>query len=648
MSTINKILQRLAICLLVLVLSKSAANAQVAQSPWWFGISGAANLNFYDGFTQRMNNSLIVPTAFHKGIGVRPFGSVLMEYRPGRRWGAMLNAGYDSRGAKFRDVVAPCNCPATLTAETKYVTVEPSVRIGFEKSQFFFFAGPRVAFNLKNDFAYTQLKQPNTNSEFSATRKTIFSGQAGVGYDHIISSPSSTSKISLSPFLSFHPNIGQNPRSIETWSVATIRTGIALKFGKGPAVTEQDRPAIATVAERGIVFSVREPKAVAASRVMSETLPLRNSVFFNEGSTEIPNRYILLSQEDAARFREAGLEKEQTTNISGRSVRQLNVYHNILNIIGDRLRSNPGASISLSGASLTGAPDGRKMAEAVKSYLVSNFGIEGSRIATNGRVKPLNPSEQPGGTKELSLLREGDRRVDIASESPELLLEVGGGMMKPVSILATQTDPLDSHVIFNVDGGNEMLKSWNIDVTDERGAVQHYGPFTGDEQSISGKTILGNNPSGNYKIAMTGETKNGLTIRKESTIRLDRQKEAVQKGFRYSVLFDFNKANTIASYNKFLTTIVSPSISSGSTVIIHGHTDIIGEDGYNHSLSHDRALQTQKILENALSGSGKNNVKFETLGFGEDLSHSPFDNSLPEERFYNRTVIIDIVPANAR
>jgi outer membrane protein OmpA-like peptidoglycan-associated protein len=113
-------------------------------------------------------------------------------------------------------------------------------------------------------------------------------------------------------------------------------------------------------------------------------------------------------------------------------------------------------------------------------------------------------------------------------------------------------------------------------------------------------------------------------------------------------LFDFNKANTIASYNKLLTTIVSPSISSGSTVIIHGHTDIIGEDGYNHSLSHDRALQTQKILENALSGSGKNNVKFETLGFGEDLSHSPFDNSLPEERFYNRTVIIDIVPANAR
>ena len=124
------------------------------------------------------------------------------------------------------------------------------------------------------------------------------------------------------------------------------------------------------------------------------------------------------------------------------------------------------------------------------------------------------------------------------------------------------------------------------------------------------------------------------------------QKEAVTNGYRYSVLFGFDKANTIASYNKFLTDVVSPSIAPGSTVIIHGHTDVIGEEGYNHTLSHERAQQTQKILENALSRSGKSNVKFETLGFGEDLSRSPFDNSLPEERSYNRTVIIDIVPAN--
>jgi hypothetical protein len=37
-------------------------------------------------------------------------------------------------------------------------------------------------------------------------------------------------------------------------------------------------------------------------------------------------------------------------------------------------------------------------------------------------------------------------------------------------------------------------------------------------------------------------------------------------------------------------------------------------------------------------------VKFDTYGFGEDVRRAPFDNRLPEERFYNRTVIIDILP----
>jgi outer membrane protein OmpA-like peptidoglycan-associated protein len=61
--------------------------------------------------------------------------------------------------------------------------------------------------------------------------------------------------------------------------------------------------------------------------------------------------------------------------------------------------------------------DGKMMAENVKRYLVTVFGIDGSRISTEGRDKPVIPSEQPGATRELALLREGDRRVDIVSTS---------------------------------------------------------------------------------------------------------------------------------------------------------------------------------------------------------------------------------------
>ncbi|MEJ6980877.1 OmpA family protein [Pedobacter sp. P351] len=645
MIPINKIMQGFIICTLMIILGQVTVQGQTTQPKWWFGVSGGANLNLYSGTTQRLSNSLIVPTAFHKGNGIRPYGSFLMEYRPASILGFMLNVGYDGRGGKFDSVIAPCNCPATLKTNLDYITVEPSLRLGVPSTKLFFFAGPRVAFGMQKEFEYTQLKQPDTNDDFSAMNNTIFSGQIGMGYDFPISSANSKTKASLSPFISYHPYFGQDARSIESWSVSTVRAGIALKFGKAgkedPAVIEAP---LAAIPVRDVTFAVRAPKAVPVQRLVSETLPLRNSVFFDGGSTDIPSRYVLLTNNQASSFKETSLQIEQSQTMTGRSARQLNVYHNILNILGDRMRANPSASIALNGASANGPKEGKIFAESIKQYMVSVFGINSSRISTAGRTKPLIPSEQPGGTKELVLLREGDRRVDISSESPELLMEVGGGMMKPVQIITTQVNPLDSHVIFNVDGASAVLKSWTIDMTDDKGLVKHYGPFYKDQESMPGLSILGANKEGNYKVVMLGETKTGLPVKKESSVYLVRQDETSEKGFRYSILFDFNRANSIASYNKFLTDVVSPLISSGSTVIVHGHTDIIGEEEYNHKLSHNRAQETQKIIERALTRSGKSNVKFETFGFGEDANRTPFENNLPEERFYNRTVIIDIIP----
>lgn len=643
MLTINKIMQRFIIMLLMVICAQSKAEAQTSQPIWWFGISGAANFNFYDGTTQRMNNSLFVPTAFHKGNGIKPFGSFLMEYRQGPVWGAMLNIGYDGRGGKFDNVLAPCDCPATLETDLSYLTIEPNLRLGSPSSNFYFFAGPRVAVNLNKEFSYTQEKQTDTDGEFSAIRKTLLSGQVGVGYDFQISSPDNVNKAVLSPFVSYHPYFGQDTRTIESWTVSTLRTGVALKFGKGKAATILEQVPQTMVPVRDVTFTVRAPKYVPVKRQVSETLPLRNYVFFDEGSSQIPNRYVSLSKDQASSFREVQLQSVQTESMTGRSARQLNVYHNILNITGDRMRSNPGATISLSGASLQGPREGKEFAEAIKYYLVDKFGIDAYRITTDGRTKPLIPSEQPGGNKELTLLREGDRRVDIVSSSPELMLEVGGGMMKPVTIDAIQIDPMDSHVVFKVGGAKEILKTWSMDISNDQGSTQHLGPFTRDVVSVPGNNILGDRAEGNYKVSMTGETKNGLTISKESTVRLERQTETVEKGYRFSILFDFDKTRTIKSYEKFLVETVVPLISDGSRVIIHGHTDIIGADEYNNTLSENRARETQILLERALNAAGKRNIIYETLGYGEEPGQAPFENNLPEERFYNRTVIIDIV-----
>jgi outer membrane protein OmpA-like peptidoglycan-associated protein len=634
--------QKAALALTMVIFACSTAQAQSTQPTWWFGVSGAANVSSYTGTTQTLNSSLIVPAAFHKGNGVRPFGSILMEYRPSTVFGGMLNVGYDGRGGKFDNVIAPCDCEATLKTNTSYLTVEPSLRVNLI-SNLFVFAGPRIAFNLQKDFSYTQELQPNTDGEISEMRNTILSGQAGIGYDFPISAANSTTKISLSPFVSYHPYFGQDPRNIESWSVSTVRAGLALKFGKaGKPAAETP---VVVVPTGDVEFTIVEPKSIQVKRVVSETLPLRNAVFFDKGSNAIPSRYALLSNTAADSFREAQLQQEATVSGTGRSERQINVYHNILNILGDRLRANPSASVSLAGASSNGKVEGKALAESVKQYLVSTYGISGGRIVTEGRVKPVNPSEQPGATKELDLLREGDRRVDIVSTSPELLLQVGGDMMmKPVQITNTKQNEMDGLVLFNVKGAEKQLKSWSLDLTDEQGTVQHYGPFYKDQGTVAGKTILNNRAEGTYKVVMTGEAKSGLPLTKQGSIHLVRPAEAVEKGLRYSILFDFDKSNAASSYSKFLNDVVAPLITDGATVIVHGHTDVIGDEGYNQKLSEGRAQETQKILEKALANAGRSNVKFQTTGYGEDVAEAPFHNTLPEERFYNRTVIIDINP----
>jgi outer membrane protein OmpA-like peptidoglycan-associated protein len=639
----NKITKKLAIFLMMLVLASSAVKAQTTQPTWWFGVSGAANLNWYDGTTQRLSNDLVVPTAFHKGFGAGPYASILMEYRPAGILGVSLNVAYDNRSAKFDDVVAPCDCPATLKINQSYVSIEPSLRLTVPATHLYFFAGPRIAFGINNNYEYTQLKRPDVSGQLSNVHAAILSGQVGTGYDFMISPAKSATKVSLSPFVSFQPYFGQAPRQIESWQVTTLRVGMALKFGRGAKAAVKETPAIAVIPVADVVFTVRAPKTVPATRQVSETLPILNSVFFDDGSTAIPSRYVRLSPEQASSFKEVQLQNQQQESMTGRSGRQLYAYHNILNVLGDRMRANPGTTITLSGSSANGLQNSMLLAQSVKAYLVSTFGIAGSRIAVASSNKPFPPSEQPGGTKELVLLRAEDRRVDISSNSPELLLQVGGGMMKPIQIMSTQVDPLDSHVFFNAPGAKKAYKSWSVVTTDDKGNTQNYGPFTSDKETIPGAAILGNSPTGDYKIVMVGTTKDGTIIKKESTVHLVRQNEVTEKGLRYSIVFDFDKTKSIASYDKFLVDVVSPVITDGSTVMIHGHTDVIGDEEYNQKLSDGRAQQTQKVLEQALARAGKNNVKFETVGFGEDTSHAPFENALPEERFYNRTVIIDIV-----
>lgn len=647
--------------LLTTIMETTQAQAtQYSKPSWWFGAAAGANFNFYRGTTQELNYDLTVPTPFHNGNGTGVYAAPLIEYhRPNTMLGAMLQVGYDSRRGYFDQVLTPCNCPAELSTKLSYISIEPSLRLAPFKSGFYLYAGPRISFNLENTFAYNQkpnplipgqIQTPVINGEWSKMDYTKVSMQVGAGYDIALSSKARQTQWVFSPFVSFMPYFGQSPRLIESWNITTVRAGAAIKFGRGTKVIPlAPKPAeVIAVQNTSVVFFVHAPKNIATERNVREIFPLRNYIFFNVGSTEISDRYELLRKDQVKDFKEDQLEMFTPKNMTGRSTRQMNVYYNMLNILGDRMGKNPATGINLVGSSELGIDDGRAMAESIKKYLVTVFGINALRITTEGSIKPVIPSQQPGQTHDLDLLRAGDRRVSVESSSPILLMEFQSGkgaQLKPVEIMALQKEPFDSYVTFNTIGAIKEYSSWSMQITDESGKIQYFGPFTQDVVRLSGKSILGNRPMGDYKVKMTGITKKGTTEVKETNVHMMLWTPTkVEEGMRFSVLYEFDDAKAIDIYEKYLTNVVVPKIAKNGTVIIHGHTDIIGDETYNQKLSIARANDVKNIMDKELDRLGRKDVDFEVIGFGEDQVAAPFENNFPEERFYNRTVVIDIIP----
>lgn len=648
----NPTIKKIMLIALVWLCSFPAIQAQAVQytkPSWWFGAAAGTNLNFYRGSTQQMNTDFTAPTAFHNGFGAGLFIAPTIEYHPANsKFGFMLQAGYDSRNGKFNQVITPCDCPADLKTKLSYITIEPSLRFAPFKSNFYLYGGPRIAFNQQKSFEYQlginpnfplQPASPAIKGDFSEVKNTIISMQIGMGYDIPINSETAKTQWVLSPFVAYHPYFGQNPRSIETLNIATVRAGMILKFGQGHPIE--------IPADGKVQLTVVAPANVAVAHKVREVFPIRNYVFFDAGSSNISSRYILLNQGQVANFKEDQIALNTPANMSGRSERQMIVYYNVLNILGDRMGKYPSSTITLVGSSNEGKEDGLVMAQSIKNYLVTVFSINDSRIAIEGRVKPVIASEQPGGTRELALLREGDRRVSIETTSPELLMEFQSGPsapLKPIEIVSIDQNPDYNAVVFDMTGSEEIFTSWTVQLKDERGKTKNYGPYTESKVSIPVTTVLGGQPEGDYKVLLTGTAKSGNTITKETTVHVvPYVAPIVQESIRFSVLYEFNDSNTAAIYEKYLTDIVTPKIANGDTVIITGHTDVIGEVDYNKGLSMARARDVKAILEKSVANAGTKNITFEMHGDGEDVNLAPFNNKYPEERFYNRTVVIDIV-----
>ena len=110
----------------------------------------------------------------------------------------------------------------------------------------------------------------------------------------------------------------------DMYSSATV--GITYKFGYScPKVPEKVAIiaplAVVPPAEPKVRFFVVAPKNIPVGRSVREIFPMRNYVFFNLGSTEIPDRYVLLTKAQVKDFKEEQVQLFTPKNQAGRSER---------------------------------------------------------------------------------------------------------------------------------------------------------------------------------------------------------------------------------------------------------------------------------------------------------------------------------------
>lgn len=359
--------------------------------------------------------------------------------------------------------------------------------------------------------------------------------------------------------------------------------------------------------------------------------PLLNYIFFDDNSSQIPNRYTRIAKENSSQFSLNDLYYEST----------LEIYHNLMNIVGERLNKNPDASITLIGCnSDLGAEKNneklsRNRAESVKQYFVENWSIAPERIKIKNRNLPekaSTPINEPDKIVE-------NRRVEIYSDNDEILA--------PIFIERIERKANPPIVRFKTEVESEAgLKHWEIEAYQSESKNDNYlqeGYLTDvkakDWVLADIQRIMPKSPEPIIYSLKLEDKKGNTKIIENKTLPIEivsiRQKRTQNIGDyeieKFSlILFDFAKA-TIEENNMKIIDFIKRRLKPETEVEIIGYTDRTGDAKFNKGLSTQRAEATKKALEN-------NNTIARGLGSEELL----YDNDLPEGRFYCRTVNITL------
>lgn len=671
--------RRILFSLLAFLLAGRIAFAQSVDDPdvprSGYGAFGDLNINLHSAEFKKLPGIPSCCPRYENGAGVGPTLGIFYEIPLSAKFLLNLRAGYFSNGATLSTIeettvilgneAATAKFEHTVDASLSSVGLEPLV--GYRSTPALTFQlGGHAGYVLTKTFSQKETMIEPTDvgtfengrrirNDTSATIPNAASIEGAiVGGVRLTLPLNSRRTLFIEPEFLFSIGV-TNVATDVSWKGNALRLGVGIKYSPldepvaQPPVVELTptesapveptptepippiaRPELtATVGAVGVEDNGTEyPQlTLRAEEFISTSLrPLLNYVFFDENSAELPERYTRLSPDEVSTFRVEKLYNVET----------LPTYYNILNIVGSRLQANPSATITLVGCNADVGPEkgnttlSNSRAEAVREYLTKVWDIPTDRIRVQSRGLPTKPSNnaEPDGIAE-------NRRVEIVSDAWEILEPVVTS-----DTLRTVTPPIirfRPNVTAQAGAGR-----WSIAAVSNGRALKELDGAGTVPPEVDWK--IGAEPwkldatTDRIDYTLTVTDSAGQTVRtpvralpvEQITIQKKRRERIADKEIdRYSlILFDFDRADLNAT-NKRIAEFIRDRVGPTATVTITGYTDRIGEPEYNRRLSDERARTTARSL----------NVPVDRAkGVGE--STLLYDNTLPEGRFYSRTVSV--------
>ncbi|MCU0330600.1 MAG: hypothetical protein MUC47_06430 [Candidatus Kapabacteria bacterium] len=360
------------------------------------------------------------------------------------------------------------------------------------------------------------------------------------------------------------------------------------------------------------------------TQFVTEALPVLPVVFFDPGVATLASRYVRVGSTDG--FREDAIVPRTPV-----------VHHNVLNIIGSRMRRKATTTITLTGSADPTTEAGncavaRARAESVQRYLTETWGIDATRIriattATCGPERPTRQQSEEGFSE--------NRRVDISTDDMELLASVARRRFNEATSI---TPPQLEYDASGSDG--QYVTDWTVEartadsVLFQMQGTGKPGVSVHELSTVQAEALVNGN---NVAVGLEMKGLRGSTATAKASIAVRKDTLSVELERLTLTLFDVasDKVGAIAEeqIRRFVETV-----PAGSTVIVRGYADMLGNAQFNRELSQRRAAAVcasiRKVIKRRVT------IKCDEVSTGFPPGIESYRT--PEERFLSRTVQIEV------